>query len=122
MSEIENLEAVIAKLLRAGVLLAGALLATGWFLQVIGGTGLSLGQLSSYASEPLFASTSRAWVEGNFAVLLAYAGLALLICLPVIRVALTAILFLKNGEKLLAFIAGIVFAALLASFALGIEL
>jgi uncharacterized membrane protein len=45
-----------------------------------------------------------------------------LISLPVLRVLLTSILFLKMGDKILAAIAASVLLVLVLSFALGFEL
>ncbi len=58
----------------------------------------------------------------HWGALISYAGLATLISLPIIRVFLTAILFLKQKEFLLALTAMTALFGLIFSMSLGIEL
>jgi uncharacterized membrane protein len=54
-------------------------------------------------------------------MLLSYAGLIALISLPVLRVLLTMILFLKQKEYILAVVAALVLIGLFVSFTFGME-
>lgn len=119
--QILTLELKISKLLRAGVLLAGALMLVGW-MSFLDFSQNPLLAFHDYKNESLLQSLQQALQSQDWGVLLAYAGLVILICLPLLRVLLTGILFIKQKEKLLAFIAFFVFAILILSFTLGIEL
>lgn len=121
MDELESLELKISKFLRIGVLAAGFLMLIGWLTQVIfNGTSFEL--LKTY-HEISFNETLKIAINNNsWTELIAYLGLITLISLPIIRVFLTAILFVKQKEYILAGVASFVLIALLISFSLGIEL
>lgn len=102
------MELKISKFLRFGVILSGVLMLVGWLLEFDISADPFL-PLRDYASRPL-TYTAATW------------GLVVLIALPVIRVFLTAILFLKQKEHVLALIAGGVLMALFFSFSLGLEI
>lgn len=116
-----SLELKISKLLRWGVIFAGILMALGWmsFLDFSQNPLLAFQQ---YKGETFSNTLSTAWQNQQWGLLTAYAGLVLLISLPLLRVLMTAVLFVKQKEKVLAAIAFFVFAALIISFSLGIEL
>ena len=118
---LESLELKISKFLRAGVLVAGTLLATGWIANLFGGRG-GLTALATYRAVPLREDLADAIARGEYARLISYVGLAVLIALPFTRVVLTAVLFWRRREWVLAGIATFVAAALVASIALGIDL
>ncbi len=119
MKEIA-LELFIAKLLRYGVLSAGAVLAVGWGLQLCAGVP-SIAVFTQYHSQPL----QRALVDGlqhsDWGSLICYGGLTLLILLPLTRVAITALLFARRREYLMMLAALFVSITLILSFALGID-
>ncbi len=117
---IEDLEYRIAKFLRYGVILAGIVILSGW---------LTLFKFSNtfytfkfYDKLPLIDIIPFHIYRGNWGILLAYLGLIILISLPLIRVVLTAVLFIKQKEYTLATIAIIVSISLIFSMLLGIEL
>lgn len=119
--ELESLELRIAKFLRFGVILAGILIFGGWVVT------LNLYKDPFYSFQiydtfPLQNILSIYYRNGNWGILISYLGLAVLISLPLIRVLLTACLFLKQKDYLLGTIAFVVLMALLVSFFLGIEL
>jgi len=116
-----SLELKISNLLRWGVLLAGAFLFIGW-MSILDFTQNPLADFKDYKEETLVHSLNKALQNGQWGLLIAYAGLALLISLPVIRVLMTGILFIKQKEKILAATAFFVFGILILSFSLGIEL
>lgn len=121
MDEIQNLELKIAKFLRVGIIVAGLMMLVGW------GMGLKFKidpffNFQIYDPIPFQDLYNYHLKRGDWWILLSYAGLATLISLPVIRVLLTGILFIKQGEKTLAFVATLVLLALFVSFALGIEI
>ncbi|AUN99546.1 DUF1634 domain-containing protein [Bacteriovorax stolpii] len=121
MDQLESLELKISKFLRLGVLVAGLFMLVGWISQSVTQPD-SLLALKTYHSSTLSETLSNAWTTNSWGVLISYLGLAILISLPITRVFLTAVLFLKQKEYLLAGIAAFVLVALIVSFSLGIEL
>lgn len=119
--QLLSLELRISLLLRWGVLLAGAFLLVGW-VTLLDFSQNPLAAFHEYKGESLKQSLQTAVDNGQWGLLVAYLGLVLLISLPLLRVLMTAILFVKQKEKVLAVIAFFVFAALILSFSLGIEL
>lgn len=120
-SPLHQLELKIAYLLRYGVMLAGALMITGWGLS-LATHGDKLGTFRTYAPQHLAATWQDASLAHDWGTLLALAGLGILVMLPVLRVLLTGVLFIKQGDRVLALLAFLVFGVLLASFSLGIDL
>lgn len=70
---------------------------------------------------PLMKTLAVALDRQQWGLLMSYVGLALLVTLPVCRVLMTTILFIKHKEKVLAFAAAFVFTILLINFAIGLE-
>src|SRR5690606_10123584 len=107
MDELQNLELKIAKFLRVGIVVAGLMMLVGWLL------GLKFVadpffNFQIYDQIPLHALIQHHYRRGDWSVLLSYTGLLVLISLPVIRVLLTGVLFIKQGEKTMAAIASMV--------------
>ncbi|MFZ4714007.1 MAG: DUF1634 domain-containing protein [Bacteriovoracaceae bacterium] len=118
---MEDLEYKISLLLRRGVLLSAFFLAMG----VIGSLfspSKPLESYSTYQAVSFLIRLENAWDESSWFTLISYLGLMILISLPLIRVFLTGILFVKNKEKAMGIMAFLVFIILVASFFLGIEL
>lgn len=120
-SSLHELELLIAYFLRWGVLGAGILLLVGW-LWMLSQEGDVLGQYKDYQPVDLIESLHWALIMNNKAYLTALAGLVLLVLLPVIRVFLAGVLFIKDREYRMAAMALAVFVALVTSFFLGIDL
>lgn len=118
---LHDLELKIARLLRAGVLIAGLFIFIGWVWD-ISVTGDQLMNFKDYHSVSLIDSIRECISSGRYPILVTYFGLALLVLLPVTRVLLTGILFIIQKERILGFIAIFVFAVLVASFSLGINI
>lgn len=116
-----SLELKISKFLRVGVLVAGGFLAAGWLLQIQFTENPFLA-FAHYQSVSLAESLQTAAQERNFPQLISYMGLFVLIALPVTRVFLTAVLFLRRREFAMAFIAAFVLLVLAVSMMLGWEL
>jgi uncharacterized membrane protein len=112
MMPVQELELRISKFLRYGVLCSGALMLAGLFLDF---KSDPFSGLRTYQVVPL----TDQIVASNY---LAYAGLASLILLPILRVFLTGAIFLFTKERKLAAIAGVVLFCLLFSLVMGIEL
>ena len=119
--EIITLEYRISKLLRYGVMLAGAMLFAGW-MTMLDFTQNPLLAFHDYRDITFLQSVEYALRDKVWGLLVAYAGLVFLISLPLLRVLMTAILFWRQKERLLSGIAFFVFAALILSFSFGIEL
>ncbi len=119
--ELLKLELLIAKLLRYGVLVAGALLLVGWCAN-LNFTSNPLAEFSTYHRESLSVSVKSAWSHGDWAIIIAYSGLVTLISLPFLRVIMTAVLFYKQHEYVLAGVATFVCLALIGSALLGFDI
>ncbi|WII71176.1 DUF1634 domain-containing protein [Bdellovibrio sp. 22V] len=118
---LHKLEYAISRMLRSGVLLAGALLSVGW-VWLWYNNGDQLQSFSVYESQPLWERIQWALIMNDRAFIVSFVGLAALVSLPLLRVLLTSFLFVKQKDYLLAVMALLVFLALIASFTLGIEI
>jgi uncharacterized membrane protein len=121
MRKIEKSETIISYFLRAGVLLAGTLILVGWLSQ-LRWQGNTFFTFEIYDQISLFEILRLHLYREHWRPLISYAGLAILILLPLIRVFLTAILFLINKEFKLGFISVMVFLSLSLSILLGIKI
>ena len=121
MNNIESLELKIAKFLRFGVIVAGLIMFAGWMMQ-FKFNGDPFFNFQTYDHIPLQDLIGLHLHRKHWGALTSYLGLATLISLPIIRVFLTAILFVKQKEYLLGMIAVTVLLGLLLSMSLGIEL
>ena len=118
---LHDLELTISKLLRLGVMAAGVLLAIGW-VWLLFNNGDILASFSTYEPHSFFETIQWSLINRDKAMLVSMAGLALLVSLPIIRVFMTGVLFIKQKDFVLAIMAFAVFFCLLASFMLGIDL
>lgn len=121
MNKIESLELKIAKFLRVGVIFAGLIMFVGWATQ-FKFDGNPFFNFQTYDHIPLQDLIGLHIHRKHWGALLSYMGLATLISLPIIRVFLTAVLFIRQKEFLLSFVALTVFGGLIFSMLLGIEL
>ncbi|MEK2645649.1 DUF1634 domain-containing protein [Bdellovibrio sp. BCCA] len=118
---LHQLEIRISQFLRGGVLFAGALLFVGWVWMLIN-SGDVLSTFSEYHPQSLSESIQWALIMNDRALLMSFFGLVVLVTLPVIRVLMTGILFIRQKDYRLAIMAFAVFFVLIASFTLGIDL
>lgn len=119
MEKMEDLELKIAKFLRLGVLVSGILIFVGWLMKFkLGVNPFYVFQDYDQISLPVL--LRHYWKRRDWGVLISYAGMAALISLPIIRVMLTGVLFLKQKEHHLAIITLIVLLGLIGSFFLGV--
>jgi len=116
-----DLELTIAKVLRYGVLLAGFVILVGWTMQIHGAED-PFAAFQKYTEHPLKEELRTLIWNRNWGLLTCYFGLTLLILLPFARVLMTAILFLRQREYIMATIAAIVMAGLLLSISLGFQI
>jgi uncharacterized membrane protein len=121
MKDAYDLELKISHFLRKGVFVSLFFLVVGWVGQIFLHSN-SLEPFQNYSPLTLMENLNLAISQRNYFLLTSYSGLFVLISLPVIRVFLTAILFLKQGERALSVIAFLVLLTLIVSFSLGIEL
>ena len=120
MNTIEVLELRIAKLLRIGVLISAILMLAGFIMQ-FKFAGNTLFNFTIYDEISLADLLEFNFRKKNWAPLISYSGLIVLISLPLIRVLLTIYLFIRQKEFPLAIIAFLVFIGLIISMSLGIE-
>jgi uncharacterized membrane protein len=118
---LHNLELKISKMLRSGVYISGMLLLVGWLWQLYN-SGDTLASFQTYESRTLMETIHWAVVMQDRPLLISIAGLVVLVLLPITRVFLTGVLFVKQKDKVLAIMAFAVFTCLVASFFLGIDL
>ncbi len=116
-----SLELKIAQLLRGGVLVAGFFLLLGWLMTIHPGEN-TLSHFQTYQQIPFLQSLEHLWQGREWGLLIAYFGLGVLISLPLLRVLMTAFLFFKQKEMVLAGLALVVLIALGLSFSLGFEI
>ncbi|CAN5424929.1 hypothetical protein BH10BDE1_BH10BDE1_04490 [soil metagenome] len=119
--EVYSLELFIAKFLRYGVLVAGALMLFGWMSEISFKTD-TFSHFATYHDVRLF-PTLRALIEtSRWGLLTAYAGMFVLISLPLLRVLMTLVVFLKKKDYALAAVSTLVLAGLFLSLLLGFEI
>lgn len=118
-SKAYELELLIAKFLRWGVFFCGGLILIGWLLNLHWDANPFV-VYKDYDPIPFWQLIQHYIARGNFGGLIAYAGLAGLVSLPLWRVFLTGVLFIRQKEHALAVIAFIVFTLLIISFLLGV--
>lgn len=119
-SSLFKLELIISQVLRTGVHIAGSCLLVGWLWMWYHGGDIYA--LRFYEEHSLLEAIQWALLMQNRGFFICMAGFAVLISLPLIRVFMTGILFLKQKEFLLSSLAFGVFLALILSFSLGLEL
>ncbi|WP_374073361.1 DUF1634 domain-containing protein [Bdellovibrio bacteriovorus] len=118
---LNQLEYRISQFLRGGVLFAGLLLLVGWLWMLVNNRE-ALSTFDEYHPQSLAESLQWALIMNDRALMMSFFGLVVLVSLPVIRVLMTGVLFMKQKEYRLALMAFVVFSALVASFFLGIDL
>ena len=118
MNELERMELKISSFLRWGVFLCGAVIGIGWILAFKSAND-PFKNLQTYHQISLINHLEIAFMLEEWGRLLSFMGLGLLILLPVMRVFLSIILFLKQNEKTMALIGAMVLIGLLVSFSLG---
>lgn len=119
--DVYALELFIAKFLRYGVVLAGLLMLAGWLTQISFTTD-AFAPFHVYHDAPLFRTIAEHIEAGHWGILTAYAGMAVLISLPLIRVLMTFAVFVKKRDYTLAAVSAVVLFGLGLSIALGFEL
>nr|BFD67050.1 hypothetical protein HAGR004_20720 [Bdellovibrio sp. HAGR004] len=118
---LHELELIISQILRGGVLFSGLFLLLGWVWMWFR-DGDNLRTFTTYEPRPLVESIHWALVTNDRALVISLFGLVALVCLPLVRVLMTGILFVKQKDRGLAIMAFAVFLALVGSFLLGIEI
>lgn len=113
-NEIEEMEIIISKFLKFGVLLSAFVIFIGFAMFLSTGNSGYAG--STYPTKPL-AILQGALLLKSYAIILT--GLMLLIATPVFRVGVSIIVFIKEKDFLYAKITSLVFVILIISFILG---
>ena len=103
------------------MLIAGLFLLIGWMSQ-FQFIGNPLEKFEHYQHISFIDSFRECWQQERWGLVIAYIGLCILIILPIVRVLMTAFLFFRRREFLMAAAATLVFVALLLSFSLGFEI
>lgn len=116
--ELIELELFVAKLLRRGVLIAGLLILVGWMLQISFKDNVFT-NYHEYHAAPLLFTLHEFVSQKAYSKLIAYFGLAVLISLPILRVIMTGIIFLKQKNFRMAGLVAIVLIGLTISLCLG---
>lgn len=120
MDEIESLELKISKFLRAGVIVAGFFLTLGWIMSFTFNPHVFY-VFQDYDRIPFIEMLRHYVRRREWGPVVSYAGLIMLISLPILRVLLTMVMFIKLKEKYLAMIAALVLLGLIVSFSFGME-
>jgi uncharacterized membrane protein len=114
-----EMELLIAKFLRYGVGFCGSLILVGWLLNLKWDSNPFF-IYKDYDPIPFWELVHHYIRSQNYGALISFVGLAGLVSLPVWRVFLTGVLFIKQKERALAVIAFFVFTLLVISFLLGV--
>lgn len=120
MKDLETMELKISKFLRFGVILSGIIILTGWMMSFRPASDPFI-SLQTYSSFNLIDSLQMHAILQNWGKIITYFGLSILISLPILRVFLSVILFIKQKEKIMALLGAIVLIGLILSFSLGIK-
>lgn len=119
MSRYEEVEQRIGRFLRYGVMVAGFVILSGWLLQ-FDWYAETFRNFQIYEKISFINILQGHYHRQEWGALTTYLGLILLISLPLIRVLLTAYLFIIQKEFVLAGIAGFVFCTLILSMLMGL--
>jgi uncharacterized membrane protein len=117
----QRVETIVARLLRAGVLLAAAVVAFGGIIFLVR-HGRAMPQYSRFVGEPLQYRTVSGIIQGSASFHgrnIIQLGLLILIATPVARVAFSVVAFALERDRLYVVITLIVLAVLLFSLAGG---
>ncbi len=120
MKDINKMELLISKFLRLGVIISGLIILSGWLMSFEADKNPFI-SLQSYQHFSLINSLEMNFILNNWGKVISYLGLMILISLPVLRVFLSTILFIRQKEKMMAFLGTVVFIGLILSFFMGIE-
>lgn len=120
MKEIDKMELLISKFLRFGVIVSGLIILSGWLMSFEADRN-PFTSLQSYQYFSLINSLEMNFILNNWGKVISYLGLMVLISLPILRVFLSMILFIRHKEKMMAFLSLIVFIGLILSFLMGID-
>lgn len=113
-SEIEEVELVISKFLKIGVMLSAAIVFIGFFMFLV--TGNSGYPSDTFPTNPIDIFQGLVAFK-PYAIILT--GLLILMITPVFRVGVSIIVFIKEKDFLYAKITSLVFLILVISFVLG---
>jgi uncharacterized membrane protein len=116
--EAWNIETSIAKLLRIGVVLAGLLIATGWFFQLSFRSDV-FAEFATYQTQTINSRLEDLFAASDWPKLIGYLGLSVLVSLPIIRVLMTLVLFIKSRDYLMVVAASIVLLSVAGGILLG---
>ncbi len=119
--DIHALELFIARFLRYGVMIAGALMLVGWISQ-ISFSNDTFAQFHVYREMRLVPTLIQLFHAREWGLLTSYLGMFVLLCLPVIRVLMTFAVFIKKRDYALACVSALVLFGLLLSVTLGLEI
>jgi uncharacterized membrane protein len=118
-------ERAVSLLLRTGVAASLLLIAAGSLLSFVGPGGYGRGASEAARLSGAGGAFPRTWhwlsqgvITGNGQAVIV-AGLLLLIATPVLRVAVSVVAFVREGNRVFACITGLVLLLLLLSFELG---
>lgn len=120
-SKINQLELKISHFLRMGVLVSAIFMAIGWSAYTFSHS-VDYSHLAQYQHESFLTTFNSALSTNSWGTIISYVGLFILIALPIIRVLLTGILFVKEKDYVLGAIAFFVLFTLALSFYLGFEI
>jgi len=120
MMNDRKVDDLISKVLKYGTITSGLIIFAGWILSFDQKNDLM--KLKDYKKTNLLLTLELEVMAGNWQIILCYAGLFSLICLPVIQVFISMLLLFKQKEKGMALISALVLIGLIISFTFGIEI
>ncbi len=115
-SNLLELELFIAHFLRKGVIVSAGFIFVGWILQVKFDENVYL-PFRNYQPVPLFETVNQLFIQKNWSALIGYAGLLVLISLPILRVVATGFIFTKQRNfRMLGLVMTVLFGLSLGIF------
>lgn len=114
----EAFNLLLAKMFRYGVYTAGVFLLLGWVSSIQWSENIFI-EFQTYNEQPLTEALDYAWTHHHWGVLSSYLGIALLICLPFLRVMISAYLFSKRKERYMFTLSLLVLSGLVLSLFIG---
>ena len=120
MSQIRSTELKISNFLSLGVLFCGMIIFCGWIFKLkLSGNpffNFEMYDRISLTQLLMFYCQKKDWAQ-----LISYGGLSLLICIPFMRLLMMIYFYLKTKEYVLTLISVCVLMGLIGSLALGIQ-
>lgn len=114
----QDFNLLLSRMFRYGVYIAGIFLLVGWVSSIQWSENVFI-EFQTYNEQSLVEALDYAWTHSHWGVLMSYLGIAVLICLPFLRVMISAYLFLRRKEYPMLTLSLLVLSGLILSLFIG---